>query len=127
MMTTFLPILLVLFSLLGRGPVVGGELTAPTFSLTASRDGVHITLRYPADVGEWREVCITTVGRDKEGPSHDEWWRLHCWAPYYKVEQLHLREGALRVKGQLLTVKDGVRTDWHTPWVNVRVDPGGGE
>ena len=126
MMTTFLPILLVLFSLLGRGPVVGGELTAPTFSLTASRDGVHITLRYPADVGEWREVCIMTVGRD-QGPDNIDWSEFNCWKPFFKIEQFHLRTGALRVRAGLITTKDGVRTDWHTPWVNVRVDPGGAE
>ncbi len=116
---TLIPIFIIILSLLwgGRAPMMGA--TAPTFSITVARNGDHITLRYPADVGEWREVCVTTITQTDE-------WEMNCWAPYIAVEDHKIRPNAVSVKGQLLTTKDGVRTEWSTPWVNVRPIQGEG-
>lgn len=99
-------------------------LAAPTFSITAHRDGRHITLRYPADVGEWKEVCVFQMGdeRNQNDPEGREGFStLSCWKPARRIEQLKLREGVFSIKAWLWTTQAGKVTRWEQPLLNVRV------
>mgnify|MGYP001605979032 CR=1 FL=1 len=94
------------------------------FSLTVSRSSEHITLRYPTDVGEWREVCVITLGEDIKNsgvdPAAIEWREINCWSPYYRVEEHKLKRGAYMVWAILATSQGGVVTEWFTPRLPTR-------
>ena len=83
----------------------------------------HITLHYPTNVGEWREVCVGVWGRvdDRREPGdYIEWYRVSCWKPTYRVEDFKLPVGVYAVRAELLTVLDGVPTTWGPPPINIR-------